>query len=90
MTELPVSSIPTSAIPHARVEPNEAESSHSDRLRSLLVSGREWVGGQYGTATRAVRREPGIAIAAGVATVAAALAAVFVPRLWRRRSAVGL
>lgn len=89
MTELPVSSIPTSAIPHARAEP-EAESSRGDRLRGLLVSGRDWVGGQYGTATRAARREPGLAIAAGVATVAAALAAVFVPRLWRRRSAVGL
>lgn len=83
-----MSSIPKSAMPHAYTH-EEQRSSRREQVRGMLSSARRWAGGQYTSASKAVRHDPRIAAAAG-ATLLAAVAAVFAPRLWRQRAAIGL
>ena len=82
-----MSSIPNSAMPHAYR--TDARVSRRQQLRDMVASARRWTGNQYSSASKAVRHDPRIAAAAG-ATLLAAVAAVFAPRLWRQRSAFGL
>ena len=82
-----MSSIPNSAMPHAYR--TDERVSRRQKLRDLFGSARRWTGSQVSSASEAVRHDPRIAAAAG-ATLLAAVAAVFAPRLWRQRSVLGL
>lgn len=83
-----MSSIPNSAMPHAYT-PDDARPGRRQRARTMFASAGRWAGERYSSASKAVRHDPRIAAAAG-ATLVAAVAAVFAPRLWRQRSAFGL
>lgn len=83
-----MSSIPNSAMPHA-YRTDDSRVGRRQKMRDMFASARRWTGDQYSTASKAVRHDPRIAAAAG-ATLVAAIAAVFAPRLWRQRSAFGL
>ena len=83
-----MSRIPNSAMPHAYAR-DDSRLSRRQQLREMLSSARRWAGEHVASASKAVRHDPRIAAAAG-ATLIAGLAAVFAPRLWRHRAAVGL
>jgi hypothetical protein len=83
-----MSSIPNSAMPHA-YRADDSRTGRREQLRDMFASARRWAGEQYSSASEAVRRDPRIAAAAG-ATLVAAIAAVFAPRLWRQRAGFGL
>ncbi|MET0250638.1 MAG: hypothetical protein ABW203_00510 [Novosphingobium sp.] len=72
------------------VHPRERSRGLRRQLRSLIRSGGDRLGDAYDSAGRVARNErKTIAIATG-ATALAALVAFVAPKLWRRRSAVGL
>ena len=83
-----MSSIPNNAMPHAYSH-EETRTGRREQLRGMFASARRWADTRYTSASKAVRHDPRIAAAAG-ATLVAAVAAVFAPRLWRKRAAFGL
>lgn len=84
-----MSSIPNSAMPHVQNTP-EHRARRRERLSGMLAQGRRWAGDRYAAASRTARNHPTMTASALGAALLAALGAAFGPRLWRRRSALGL
>jgi hypothetical protein len=82
-----MSHIPNRVMPHARAE-TDNRTGRRERLRDMMSGSRRWASDRLDRTSRTVRRHPGMAASAAVATVLAGIAAVFGPRLWHRRSAL--
>jgi type IV secretory pathway component VirB8 len=83
-----VSSIPTTAMPHAKAEPETDGASEAAKPAAMMNSARDWAGKRYGSAREAIRSAPTIAAAAASATVLIAIAtaaALLAPRRRTRR-----
>jgi type IV secretory pathway component VirB8 len=85
-----VSTIPNSAMPHARAEPAPAPepASRKQQLQQAVGSARQWASEHLRSPREALRNVPTVAVAATGATlfVAAATVAALLPRRRRKGS----